>query len=52
MESRLKSGTADQIFNEPQHPYTQQLLGAVPKLGSYKEARTSLQGGVQSQLQY
>jgi len=30
----VESGTADQIFNKPQHPYTQQLLGAVPKLGS------------------
>ena len=26
--------TADNIFNRPQHPYTQQLLAAVPKLGS------------------
>ena len=30
----VEHGTADQIFNRPQHPYTQQLLGAVPKLGS------------------
>jgi peptide/nickel transport system ATP-binding protein len=30
----VEKGTADQIFNKPQHPYTQQLLGAVPKLGS------------------
>ncbi|MFM2321344.1 MAG: hypothetical protein RL612_491, partial [Actinomycetota bacterium] len=30
----LEHGTADQIFNRPQHPYTQQLLAAVPKLGS------------------
>jgi len=30
----VEHGTADQIFNKPQHPYTQQLLGAVPKLGS------------------
>ena len=26
--------TADNIFNRPQHPYTQQLLASVPKLGS------------------
>jgi peptide/nickel transport system ATP-binding protein len=30
----VEHGTADQIFNLPQHPYTQQLLAAVPKLGS------------------
>jgi peptide/nickel transport system ATP-binding protein len=33
----VESGTADQIFNKPQHPYTQQLLAAVPKLGSTKK---------------
>ncbi len=33
----VESGTADQIFNHPQHPYTQQLLAAVPKLGSTKK---------------
>lgn len=30
----VEYGSADQIFNRPQHPYTQQLLSAVPKLGS------------------
>lgn len=33
----VEKGTSDQIFNKPQHPYTQQLLGAVPKLGSSKK---------------
>jgi peptide/nickel transport system ATP-binding protein len=33
----VESGTADQIFNKPEHPYTQQLLAAVPKLGSTKK---------------
>ena len=33
----VEKGTADQIFNKPQHPYTQQLLGAVPMLGSTKK---------------
>lgn len=33
----VEKGTADQIFNKPQHPYTIQLLGAVPKLGSSKK---------------
>ena len=30
----VEQGTADQIFNDPQHPYTQSLLASVPKLGS------------------
>jgi peptide/nickel transport system ATP-binding protein len=29
----VEHGTSDQIFNRPQHPYTRELLGAVPKLG-------------------
>jgi peptide/nickel transport system ATP-binding protein len=32
----VEHGTADQIFNHPQHPYTKELLGAVPKLGSVR----------------
>lgn len=30
----VEYGTADQVFNRPEHPYTKQLLAAVPKLGS------------------
>ncbi len=30
----VEHGTADEIFNRPQHPYTQSLLAAVPHLGS------------------
>jgi peptide/nickel transport system ATP-binding protein len=30
----VEYGTSDQIFHHPKHPYTQQLLAAVPKLGS------------------
>lgn len=30
----VEHASADVIFNRPQHPYTQQLLAAVPKLGS------------------
>ena len=30
----VESGTSDEIFNRPQHPYTQQLLAAVPHLGA------------------
>jgi peptide/nickel transport system ATP-binding protein len=29
----VESGTAQQIFSDPQHPYTQELLAAVPHLG-------------------
>lgn len=29
----VETGTSDQIFNKPTHPYTQALLSAVPKLG-------------------
>nr|WP_246233051.1 ABC transporter ATP-binding protein [Nakamurella aerolata] len=29
----VETGTAQQIFKNPQHPYTQQLLAAVPHLG-------------------
>ncbi len=34
----VERGTADQIFNRPQHPYTQELLSAVPHLGSHSKA--------------
>jgi len=36
----VEHGSADQIFNNPRHPYTQQLLAAVPKLG--QSAKRSL----------
>ncbi len=34
----VETGTADQIFNSPQHPYTQQLLAAVPHFGTVSAA--------------
>ena len=42
----VEYGTSDQIFNRPQHPYSQQLLAAVPKLGSVavRELSPDLQG--------
>ena len=30
----VEHGTSDEIFNHPEHPYTQQLLDSVPHLGS------------------
>ncbi len=30
----VEQGTAEQIFNEPEHPYTRQLLAAVPHFGA------------------
>ncbi len=33
----VEHGTSDEIFNRPQHPYTQSLLAAVPHLGSLTE---------------
>jgi peptide/nickel transport system ATP-binding protein len=31
----VETGTSDQIFNNPQHDYTKQLLAAVPHFGSF-----------------
>jgi len=35
----VEHDTADNIFNRPKHPYTQQLLAAVPRLGSAKSRK-------------
>jgi peptide/nickel transport system ATP-binding protein len=32
----VETGTTDQIFNSPQHPYTKQLLGSVPHFGTFE----------------
>ena len=37
----VESGDAKQIFADPQHPYTKQLLSAVPHLGAHSEATIS-----------
>jgi peptide/nickel transport system ATP-binding protein len=41
----VEHGTADQIFNRPQHSYTQQLLASVPKLGSVAVRERVLDAG-------
>ena len=33
---KVEEGPAEEIFHRPQHPYTQALLNAVPRLGSMK----------------
>jgi peptide/nickel transport system ATP-binding protein len=40
----VEQGTADQIFNRPEHPYTQALLKAVPKLGSVGTRELKISG--------
>ncbi len=37
----VESGTADQIFNNPQHAYTKQLLAAVPHFGAVSASDTT-----------
>lgn len=37
----VEQGSSDQIFNKPQHPYTQTLLASVPKLG--RSARRTIE---------
>jgi peptide/nickel transport system ATP-binding protein len=44
----VEHGTADQIFNRPQHPYSKELLAAVPKLGS--SAKRSLDPKARQQM--
>jgi peptide/nickel transport system ATP-binding protein len=34
----VETGTVDQIFNDPQHPYTRQLLSSVPHFGTVSDA--------------
>ncbi|MCB2177317.1 MAG: ABC transporter ATP-binding protein [Actinomycetales bacterium] len=38
----VETGTAEQIFHDPQHPYTQELLAAVPELGAPEHGQTML----------
>ncbi|WP_238368556.1 ABC transporter ATP-binding protein [Mesobacterium pallidum] len=33
----VERGTVDDIFYDPQHPYTQALLGSIPRLGARRE---------------
>ncbi len=46
----VEQGSSDQIFNRPQHPYTQSLLAAVPKLGKAAKRELSTDGAKQPVL--
>ena len=41
--SMVEVGKTEEIFNNPQHPYTQMLIGALPKIGD-KSAREGIPG--------
>jgi peptide/nickel transport system ATP-binding protein len=41
----VEHGSADQIFNRPQHPYTQALLASVPKLGTVEVRQINMPEG-------
>jgi len=42
----IESGTANDIFNSPKHPYTTGLLNAVPKIGKKKEKLQPIEGNL------
>jgi peptide/nickel transport system ATP-binding protein len=46
----VEHDTADNIFNRPKHPYTQQLLASVPKLGSVTSRKLDVAQGAQPVL--
>ena len=46
----VEHGTSDQIFNRPNHPYTRELLAAVPKLGSSKKRESIVAAGAEPVL--
>lgn len=43
----VERGSVDEIFHDPQHPYTQALLGSMPRLGDGSQRRlATIRGGV------
>ncbi len=44
----VESGTKDEIFSNPQHPYTQALLSAIPMIGKKPGERIILEGDIPS----
>jgi oligopeptide/dipeptide ABC transporter ATP-binding protein len=48
----VESGSLDDIFNTPAHPYTVGLLGAIPKLSAGKATLSAISGQVPSPYEY
>lgn len=46
----VEIATKDQLFEKPQHPYTQALLSSIPEIGKKKKDRIILKGDVPSPL--
>ncbi len=47
----VEVGTRDELFQNPQHPYTQALIGAIPRVGQgKKKMKKSLSGEVPSPI--
>ena len=46
----VEHGSADQIFNRPSHPYTKELLAAVPRLGQSKKRELKIPSNTQPVL--
>src|SRR6202171_1588386 len=42
----IEHGSADQIFDNPRHPYTQGLLASIPSPGARGRAVTAISGAV------
>ena len=48
----IESGTADTIFHNPKHPYTQGLLASVPRLDETRERLSVITGTVPNATQF
>ncbi len=48
----VETGTVAEIFQSPQHPYTQALLAAIPTLANRRDRLATIPGQVPSPLQY
>ncbi|MGL4437740.1 MAG: ABC transporter ATP-binding protein [Bosea sp. (in: a-proteobacteria)] len=48
----VEQGSAEHIFNDPQHPYTIGLMGSLPSLGQRQSRLTSIPGAVPPPAQW